>query len=263
MSERPVVLVTGASRGLGAAIAAWLGRAGATVVLSARHSEGLDAVSMDVRRLGGEAHVVVADVGYAESCFDLVERTLERCGRLDAVVNNAGILEPLAPLERTNPEDWGRNLQINLLGPYYVTRYALPALRKSSGRLVNISSGAALRPIAGWSAYCVAKAGLLQMTRVVAAEVPEVVAVSLRPGVVDTGMQALIRQRGPEGMTPEQVDYFRSLKEEGRLQPPEIPARSAAWLALHAPREWSGELLEHDDPRLVDPAVEALGESLA
>lgn len=263
MNERPVVLVTGASRGLGAAIAAWLGRAGATVVLSARHAEGLEAVFLDVRRLGGQAHVIPADVAYAESCFDLVEATLQRCGRLDAVVNNAGIIEPLAPLERTNPEDWGRNLQTNLLGPYYVTRYALPALRKSSGRLVNISSGAALKAIAGWSAYCVAKAGLLQMTRVVAVEAPEVVAVSLRPGVVDTGMQATIRRLGPEGMPPDLVDYFCGLKEEGRLEPPEIPARSAAWLALHAPREWSGEMLQYDDPRLLGPAVEALGESLA
>lgn len=263
MTERPVVLVTGASRGLGAAIAAWLGRAGAAVVLAARSGDRLGTVASEVRRLGGEARVVAADLAYPESCFDLVEAGLKEFGRLDAVVNNAGVLGPIAPLERSNPVDWGRNLQVNLLGPYYVTRYALPALRKASGRLVNISSGAALKAVAGWSAYCVAKAGLLQLSRLVAVEAPEVVSVSLRPGVVDTEMQETIRREGLNGMPPDLVEHFRALKEQGRLEPPEVPARSAAWLALHAPREWSGELIPYDDPRLMGPAVALLGESLA
>lgn len=262
MTPRPVVLVTGASRGLGAAIACWLGKAGAAVVLSARTREALEEVAAEVRRLGGEPRVVPADVAYAESCYDLVEAALSHFGRLDAVVNNAGVLGPVAPLERTNPVDWGRNLQVNLLGPYYVTRYALPALRESRGRLVHISSGAAVRTIPGWSAYCVAKAGLLQMGRMVAAEVPGVVSVSLRPGVVDTEMQACIRREGPQGMPPELVDHFCELKAQGKLEPPEVPARSAAWLALHAPADWSGEFLQYDDERIVGPARELLGESL-
>lgn len=263
MSEPPVVLVTGASRGIGAALAGWLGRVGARVVLAARTRASLEPVEGEVRRLGGEALSVPTDVAYPEACYDLVERALAEFGHLDAVVNNAGIVEPIAPLERTNPEDWGRNLQVNLLGPYYVTRYALPSLRQRSGRLVNVGSGAALKVIPGWSAYCTAKAGLLHMTRMVALEAPEVTAISFRPGVVDTQMQEVIRRRGPDGMPAEAAEAFRAMKSEGRLLPPEVPARAAAWLALHAPQAWSGEFLQHDDPRVDGPARDLFGESLS
>lgn len=263
MDERPVVLVTGASQGLGAATASWLGRAGAAVVLVARSAERLAEVAAEVRRLGGEAECRACDVGYAEACYDVVEATLKRFGRLDGLVNNAGTIHPIVPLERSNPEEWGRNLQVNLLAPYYMTRFSLAALRASKGRLVNISSGAAFKPIVGWSAYCTAKAGLLHMTKVVAEEAPEVTAVSLRPGVIDTEMQEQIRRRGHEGMESGRHEYFRRLKQEGGLEPPEVPARAAAWLALHAPREWSGELVEYGEERVAAPARQLLGDTLA
>ena len=85
---------------------------------------------------------------------------------------------------------------------------------------------------------------------------------SVRPGVVDTEMQALLRREGPKAMAPEQVAYYQSLKTEGKLEPPAVPARSIAWLSLHAPREWSGQFLNYDDPQIMDPSIAVFGEHL-
>jgi hypothetical protein len=82
----------------------------------------------------------------------------------------------------------------------------------------------------------------------------------MRPGVVDTQMQEIIRREGPNFMSAEQNAYYQGLKERGQLEPPEVPARSIAWLALHGPHEFSGDFLNYDDPRIVRPALEVFGE---
>ena len=138
---------------------------------------------------------------------------------------------------------------------------AVPALRAAPGRVVNISSGAAVKPIGAWSAYCAAKAALTHLTAVLAVEEPRIISVALRPGVVDTEMQAVIRREGPSAMDPERAAYFVQLKEEGRLEPPWVPARAAAWLALHAPPSMSGRFVEYDDPRVAEPALSLFGAS--
>jgi NAD(P)-dependent dehydrogenase (short-subunit alcohol dehydrogenase family) len=102
--------------------------------------------------------------------------------------------------------------------------------------------------VVGWSAYCTAKAALLHFTRVVAAEEPLLTCVALRPGVIDTAMQTFIRQEGAASMEYEKMVYFRQLKSQKRLEPAQVPARVLAWLALHAPSDWSGRLIDYDDP---------------
>lgn len=249
-TSEQVVLVTGASQGLGAAIADRLAIAGCRLVLAARGEDALRTMADRLRSHGGEVTAKPGDVSGPGFCRDLVETVLTAHGRLDALVNNAGVLRPLARVGEVDPAAWRYNLAVNLLGPFYLIREALPVLRQSGGRIVNISSGAALRPVAGWSAYCAAKAALTHLTRVLALEEPEVTAVALRPGVVDTDMQTLIRTDGAAAMTPEQMARFQALKEKGNLEPPEVPGRVAAWLALHAPLSWSGELIETNDPRI-------------
>jgi NAD(P)-dependent dehydrogenase (short-subunit alcohol dehydrogenase family) len=191
-----------------------------------------------------------------------VKEALDRFGRLDALVNNAGVLSPVMPLADADPDAWARNIGVNLLAPFYLIRAAVPALRSAGGRVVNISSGAAQKPIGAWSAYCAAKAALTHLTAVLAVEEPRITAVALRPGVIDTRMQALIRREGPGAMDPEKASYFRQLKQEGRLEPPWVPARSAAWLALHAPRDLSGRFIEYDDPQVAEPALALFGKTL-
>ena len=193
---------------------------------------------------------MVADVADPSACRRVIEAAVDTFGRLDALVNNAGILDPVARIAEGDPDRWRYNLEVNLLGPFYLSRAAIPHLRNVKGRIVNISSGAAQKAIEGWSAYCVAKAGLTHFTRQLAAEEPAITSVALRPGVVDTAMQALIRRAGPKAMTAEKSAYFQTLKDQGQLLDPDVPARAAAWLALSAPASLSGMFLDYDDPRL-------------
>ena len=261
MGDIPVVIVSGASRGVGAWVARWLGKAGAGVTLIARSGKALRKVAADVERLGGLPWPEIADVSDPDACARAVDETVRRFGHIDSLVNNAAVFEPVAPLSSVAVEGWRYNIEVNLLGPFYLIRAAIPELRGRRGRVVNVSSGAATTPIHAGSAYCAAKAGLNHVTRVLALEEPSVTAIAMRPGVVDTEMQALIRRKGPNVMPAAQIDYYQRLKTAGRLEHPSIPARSIAWLALHAPSRWSGEFLNYDDPRISQASQTIFGES--
>lgn len=255
MKVDSVTIVTGASRGLGAAIARQLGSVGAAVVLVSRSAEDLKRSAESVRDSGGKALALGADVSDPDACRRVVKEAVGHFGRLDCLVNNAGTVMPLELIGRTDPLQWRRNLEVNLIGPVYLTMAALAALRNGRGRVINVSSGAANRVIQAASAYCAAKAGLNHFTRVLAAEEPGITAVAVRPGVVDTQMQAVLRNQGPAKMPAAQAAYYRNLKTENRLEPPEVPARSIAWLALRAPHRLSGSFLSYDEPRVAEPAA--------
>jgi len=241
MENHPVIIVTGASRGLGASVAAWLGRSKAVVVLVARTRHALEQTAVQVQDQGGTAFIIAADVVHARECASIVTRTLSKFSRLDALVNNAGVFQPLAAVADSDPAQWRYNLEVNLLGPYNLARAAIAPLRQHRGRIVNVSSGAANHPISNASAYCAAKAGLNHFNRVLAEEEPLLTVVAIRPGVVDTAMQTYIREQGLGVMASDQLAYYQNLKTDGLLEPPHVPARVVAWLALHAPRRLSGE----------------------
>jgi NAD(P)-dependent dehydrogenase (short-subunit alcohol dehydrogenase family) len=262
MSDSPVIIVTGASRGLGASVALWLGKAGCKVSLMARSKAELKRVAEHVERMGGNSMPFSADVADPAACRRVVEETFKSFGRLDGLVNNAAVLQPLAPVALADSESWRYNIEVNLLGPFYMSRVAIPHLRKQKGRIVNVSSGAANSPIESASAYCITKSGLNYFTRLLAAEEPDLTCVAVRPGVVDTQMQELIRKEGPNTMPPERVSYFLNLKAEGQLESPYVPARSIAWLALHAPKEFSGSFMSYDDPMISGPSRLVFGDKI-
>ncbi len=247
MKNKPVIIVSGASRGIGEAVSRLLGDAGAAVSLLARSEKRLASVAEAIGDAGGETLIVPTDVADSEACRYAVAKTLERFGRLDGLVNCAGIVDPMATVIDADPDIWRRNIEVNLMGPFYLTHWALPHLRESKGRIVNVSSGAAHHTILAASAYCAAKAGLNHFTSVLAEEEPSVTAIAMRPGVVDTPMQAQLRAEGPGVMPPEQADFYITLKETGQLEPPQVPGRVIAWLVLDAPRQWSGRFLNYDD----------------
>ncbi len=170
---------------------------------------------------------------------------MEAFGRLDALVNNAGVITPLAPVAHAEAAAWEHNWRVNLLAPVMLVRHALPYLRQSRGRVINVSSGAAVHAFAGWGAYCSAKAALNHFTAVLAAEEPEVTTIAFRPGIVDTDMQAVIRAQGAEAMPPALYQRFLDYKAKGRLVAPEIVGRILAHLALAAPAEWSGRFIAY------------------
>jgi NAD(P)-dependent dehydrogenase (short-subunit alcohol dehydrogenase family) len=260
VQDAPVVVVTGASQGIGACVARWLGKIGARVTLIARSKQLLDQVAGDVDRLGGTPYPISMDVSDAQACRRSIENTIRQFGRLDGLVNNAGIFEPMATVARADLSAWRHNIEVNLLGPVYMTTAAIAELRKRDGCLVNVSSGAAIRVIESGSAYCAAKAALNHFTRVLAAEEPALTAVAVRPGVVDTQMQALLRSKGPREMHPQQAAYYQNLKTTGKLEPPHVPARTIAWLGLKAPHDLSGMFLDYDDPRISTPALNFFGD---
>jgi NAD(P)-dependent dehydrogenase (short-subunit alcohol dehydrogenase family) len=262
MHDKPVVIVTGASRGVGAFVARWLGKAGAGVALMARSSEALDDVAGDVTRLGGAPMVFAADVSNPEACRLTVEKTLDQFGRIDALVNNAGIVQPIASIAQADPDSWRKNIEVNVIGPFYLARAAVRELRRHRGRIVNVTSGAANLALEHVSAYCTAKAALNHFTRILAAEEKEITSLAVRPGVVDTDMQAVFRREGAGTLSTEQLAYYLDLKASGELEPPSVPGRAIAWLALFAPREFNGGFLDYDDPRIAEPALAFFGKGL-
>jgi NAD(P)-dependent dehydrogenase (short-subunit alcohol dehydrogenase family) len=246
----PVVIITGASRGLGAAVAQHVAELGADVVLAARSQEELDRQADLIRQKGREVLVVLADLSKPQDCRNLVQQAQERFGSLHALINNGGVLEPVAAIAQANPQEWQRNWQVNVLAPIMLAQAALPALRNSGGRVVNVSSGAAEKVTPGWAAYSTAKAALNHMTRFLAQEEPQITAIAVRPGMVDTAMQAAIRQQGEAAMHADDYRRFVGYYEQGKLLPPSLPGRALACLALFAPHAWSGEYLSWDEERV-------------
>lgn len=254
MDDKAVIIITGASRGIGASVAHWLAQAGNKVVLSARSKKGLLKCADKVEKLGGKALAVPMDVSDPEACRGLVSKTIDTFGRIDGLVNNAGVVTPLASIENIDPEAWKYCMAVNATGPFHMTKFSLPQLRINRGRIINVSSGAANIPIETASAYCASKAALNHFTSVLASEEPDITTVAIRPGVVDTDMQAYLRKEGPQVMPKETADYYLDLKSGSKLEPPKIPARSIAWLVLHAPSKMSGTFRSYDDSDIIGPA---------
>jgi len=216
-----VAIVTGASRGIGAAAANALAKGGAAVVLAARDGALSARVAEAIIANGGRAHGVACDVADYASVEGMLGETERQFGPVDILINNAGVIEPIAALAEGDPAAWARNIGINLAGGYHAIRAVLPGmLRAGGGTIVNLSSGAAHRPLEGWSAYCAAKAGLAMLTEALALETAGagIRVFGLAPGVIDTDMQGVVR--GTDEAQFMDVERFRRMKEAGELRSP-------------------------------------------
>jgi benzil reductase ((S)-benzoin forming) len=233
-TEGRVAVVTGASRGLGAGVAARFAEAGVLLGLCARH----EPIPPEAAARDG-ALTAAVDVTDAGAVDRFAAAVADRFGRIDLWVNNAGLLEPIAPLRDADPAGLEAHVRTNVLGVLYGSRaYARHARsRPGGGVLVNIGSGAATTPYPGWAAYCASKAAVDQLTRVVAAEETEagLRAYAIAPGVVDTDMQALIRET-PADVFPD-VDRFRRRAATGAFNSPAWVADHLLDLAFRAPTE--------------------------
>jgi len=235
-------LVSGASRGIGMATARALSAAGAAVALTARSLEPCEREAAAIRKAGGRAVALRCDVSDYKTVDVVIDRIVRSLGRLDGVINNAGVVDPITHITEADPEAWARNVHINLVGPFNVVRAAVDPLRDSgAGIIVNVSSGAAHRPLEGWSAYCAAKAGLAMLTRSLALELggTGIRVIGFRPGVVDTDMQVRIRASG--------MNEVARLPRDSLL-PPEEPARAIVWLCSTAALDLDGREVDIRDP---------------
>jgi NAD(P)-dependent dehydrogenase (short-subunit alcohol dehydrogenase family) len=239
-----VIIVTGASRGIGAAAAIELAAGGAKLCLSARAASSCSGVLEKIKNAGGEAFAASCDVSDYGAVEKMIAETIDRYGRIDALINNAGIVDPIGAIATSNPVDWAQNISVNLVGVYHGTRAVLPHfLEQGSGVIVNISSGAAHGPMEGWSAYCSGKAGVYMMTRATALEAGEkgVRVYGFAPGVVDTDMQGTIRASG--------INAVSEIPREN-LAPAEQPAKAIAWLCSDDARDLAGQELSIRDETL-------------
>lgn len=214
-----IALVTGASRGIGAAVAKRYAAEGAHVVLAARTVGGLEETDDAIRAAGGAATLVPLDLGEGGKIDELGARLYERFGKLDVLVGNAGTIGVLTPLTHMDPPVWEKVIGVNLTANWRLLRSMDPLLRRSdAGRAIFVTSGAARGVFPFWGAYAVSKSALEMLVRTYAAEVAEfgVKANVVDPGVVRTAMRAQAFP-GEDPMTlppPEAItEIFLSLAE--------------------------------------------------
>jgi NAD(P)-dependent dehydrogenase (short-subunit alcohol dehydrogenase family) len=214
--QNAAVLITGGSRGLGAALGRELARRGARVVLVARGGEELDRVVEAIRSEGGEAHALVADVGDRDAIYPLVGAAVALVGPLDVVVHNASTLDPvpLRELIDTECEDFGRVLEVNLLGPFRLTKAVVGSmLLRGRGLVLGLSSDAAVVGYPRWGAYGASKAALDQLARAWAAELDGsgVRFLNVDPGEMDTRMHADAMPEADRSTLAAPADVARTL----------------------------------------------------
>ncbi len=196
-----VAVITGAGRGIGRAIALAYAREGAKLALAARSEAELQEAVAAVSEHGTEAIAVPTDVTSQEETERLAQRTVERFGRIDLLVNNAGISGPVGPLQGNDIDDWVSTITVNLTGTFLVCRAVIPVmLEQSSGKIINLSGAGATNAWSNMSAYCSSKAAVVRLTEVLAQELDGkgITVNALGPGSVHTSMWDRMTEQAEE-----------------------------------------------------------------
>jgi NAD(P)-dependent dehydrogenase (short-subunit alcohol dehydrogenase family) len=207
------VLVTGGSRGLGAAFGRAAARAGARVVLVARSANEVEAVAADIRAAGRTAHAIVADVGDAESATSIASAAAALAGPVDVLVHNASVLRPLLD---TPPADFVRALEVNLLGPFRLSQAVVGSMvLRGQGLVLHVTSDAGIEAYPDWGAYGASKAALDHLARIWAAELQDtgVRFLSVDPGEMHTRMHAEAMPDADESALADPAAVAESLLE--------------------------------------------------
>jgi NAD(P)-dependent dehydrogenase (short-subunit alcohol dehydrogenase family) len=238
-----VALVTGASRGIGRAIAKRFAQAGARVVVSSRRLEAVQGVAGEIMALGGIALAVQAHVGQPADVQRLVERTLDGFGRVDIVVNNAATNPHFGPVLSADEGQWDKILDTNAKGVFRVCKAAVPAMEaQGGGKIINLVSIAGLRPSPGMGLYSVSKAAVVALTQVLAVELgaANIQVNAIAPGVIKTRLSQLLWQ------TPQIAGQILARLPLGRFGEPEDVAGLALFLASPASDYVSGAVFVID-----------------
>lgn len=254
------IIVTGASRGIGLAVAKYLLQAPQShnVVVVARSVEPLQKLK---EQYGDQVAVVngdLADFAIAKKAVDVATVTF---GQLDGMVLNHGILGQVGKIADADPQQWKEGFEINFMSlvafvrsqnVYFVfttnvlqAKAALPQLRKSKGKIVFTSSGAAVTGYRGWALYGATKAAMNHFAMSLGAEEPDVTSVSIRPGMVNTEMQRELREDHATNLDAEMHSKFTGVHKDGKLLEPEQPGHVMAKLVVDAPKEISGHFYSY------------------
>ena len=235
------VVITGASRGIGAAAARAFAEAGCNTVLLARSQGAIGEIAAEI---GDTALAMPCDVARYGDLKAAMAAAEDRFGAVDILINNAGVIEPIARMEASDPDAWSHVIDINLKGVYYGMRAVLPGMvARGSGTVITISSGAAHNALEGWSHYCTSKAGAAMLTMALHKEAAGqgIRAMGLSPGTVATEMQREIKASG--------VNPVSQLEWSDHI-PADWPARALMWMCGPEADAHLGEELKLRDESL-------------
>ena len=226
------VLITGASRGIGAEAARVFADAGANVALVARSSDSIADLAGEI---GDRAVAIPCDISRYWEVQKAVENCVSAFGGLNILINNAGVIEPIARMDEADPEGWGQVIDINLKGVFHGMRAALPEMQRAGGGTVlTVSSGAAHGPVEAWSHYCASKAGAAMLTMCLHKEMGDngIRAMGLSPGTVATQMQKEIKASG--------INPVSKLEWSDHI-PADWPAKALLWMCSPEADAYLGE----------------------
>lgn len=226
------VLITGASRGIGAAAARVFARAGANVALMSRSRDELASLAGEI---GESALAIPCEISRFWEVEAAVQATASTFGQVDVLINNAGMIDPIVHMAEADPEGWGQAIDVNLKGVFYGMRAVLPMMiAQGGGTVLTVSSGAAHGPVEAWSSYCASKAGAAMLTRSLDKEYAQagIRAMGLSPGTVATEMQREIKASGINPVS--KLDWSDHI-------PPEWPAEALLWMCDVDADEYIGQ----------------------
>lgn len=235
------VLITGASRGIGASTARRFAQAGANVALVARNADAIAALAGEI---GKQAIAIPCDISRYWEVEAAVQACIKTFGSLDILIGNAGVIEPISNLCEADPDAWGHVIDVNLKGVFYGMRAAMPVMQAAgAGTILTISSGAAHRALEGWSHYCASKAGAAMLTEAAHLEGASngLRVMGLSPGTVATQMQREIKASGVNPVA--QLDWSDHI-------PPEWPAEALLWMCGPDSDEFLGQEISLRDEEI-------------
>ena len=216
-------IITGGGSGIGQALAWEMAERNVHVTVIGRQEKKLLSTQ---ERFPGKIKIIIADISSEQECQKVIDSFTQ--SKIDYLIHNAGIIEPIVPLKQVGLKDWRKTFAVNVDSTLVLAQGLYQQLK--GGRVLNISSGAAHHPIPSWAAYCCSKAALFMLYQSWNAEQYDVAFGSVMPGIVDTNMQTAIRDS--HFMPDANHDFFKQLKQQGRLIPVSTVAHFLAWLLM-------------------------------
>ncbi|HML02158.1 MAG TPA: SDR family oxidoreductase [Candidatus Bathyarchaeia archaeon] len=239
-----VAIVTGAGKGIGKAVALAFAREGAHVVVVSRTFLEIKDVAAQIGMMGRRALPLRVDVSRRGDVFKMVNSAAARFGRIDVLVNNAGVLGPVGPLVKNDVDDWIKTVEVNLIGTFFCCREVLPTMMKQhNGKIINFSGGGATSPRPRFSAYASSKTAVVRLTETLAEEVKEfnIQVNAIAPGLVDTRMHDQVLATG-EAAGKKAIEESQRVKATGGT-PLKLPVELAIFLASDASDGLTGKLI--------------------